>query len=187
MAQESDELRRQIDSQRAEISGTVSEIENRVRPSRIAARRTDRVKHRMTGWRDAVFGGPDDDWTENGNDSSQSGMVERASDMTSGAADSVRHAPQAARRETRGNPLAAGAIALGAGWLVAGLVPGSRQERKLVERAEPKLADAASTARAEGESLAEEVREPAKEAAEDMQDTVKDAAQHVRHSASESN
>ena len=200
MAQESDELRQQIDSQRAEISGTVSEIENRVRPSRIAARSSDRLKHRMTGWRDAVFGGADDrrspygdesgygygttGYGTGGDGSSENGMAHRASDAASSAADSIRHSPEFARRETRGNPLAAGAIALGAGWLVAGLLPESRQERKLVQRAEPKLAEAAATAKSEGAAVAEEMREPAKEAAKELQDTSKDAARHVKEGAS---
>lgn len=202
MAQESDQLRHQIDTQRAEISDTVSEIENRVRPSRIAARGTDRLKHRMTGWRHAVFGGSDDHRSAYGTgyesvgsgygtagygtagDGSENGLGHRASDVASSAADSIRHSPEFARRETRGNPLAAGAIALGAGWLVAGLVPESRQERKLVQRAEPKLAEAASTAKSEGAAVAHEMRDEAKEAAKELQDTTKDAARHVKEGSS---
>lgn len=190
MAQESDQLRHQIDSQRAEISGTVTEIENRVRPSRIASRSTDRMKHRMAGWKEAVFGGSDDGRTSYGSsgsgsaghrtaDTSEQGLTDRASGAASSAADTVRHSPELARRETRGNPLAAGAIALGTGWLVAGLLPESGQERKLVRRAEPKLAEAASTAKSEGAAVADEMREPAEDAAKQLQDTSKDAAQHV--------
>lgn len=200
MAQEPDQLRHQIDTQRAEISGTVSEIENRVRPSRIAARSTDRLKHRMTGWRHAVFGGPDDDrsayatgygsvgagYGSAGDGSSENGIAHRASDAASSAADTIRHSPDFARRETRGNPLAAGAIALGAGWLVAGLLPESRQERQLVRRAEPKLAEAASAAKSEGAAIVEEMREPAKDAAEHVKDTTKDAARHVQDSSTSS-
>lgn len=187
MAQESDELRQQIDEQRAEISGTVSEIENRVRPSRIAARRTDLVKQRMSGWKDAVFGSSDDGWDRHGSvGTSQDSLADRASGVASTAADTIRHGPERARRETRGNPLAAGAVALGAGWLVAGLMPESRQERKLVARAEPKLAEAVATAKSEGEALASELKEPAKEAAEQMQHSAKDAAAEVAHHAKES-
>ena len=198
MAQESDQLRHQIDSQRAEISGTVSEIENRVRPSRIAARNTERMKQRMTGWRHAVFGGSDDGgsaygtgyesvgsgYGTTGNGGSGDGMAHRASDAASSAADTIRHSPEFARKEARSNPLAAGAIALGAGWLVAGLMPQSQKERELVRRAEPKLAEAAATVKSEGEAVVQEMREPAKDAAKQLQDTSKDAAQHVTHGSS---
>lgn len=185
MAQEPDELRQQIDEHRAEISGTVTEIENRVRPSRIAARRTDAVKQRMSGWKDAVFGGSDDGWDRQGAVGTQDSLADRASGIASDAADTIRHGPELARRQTRGNPLAAGAVALGAGWLVAGLMPESRQERKLVARAEPKLAEAVATAKSEGESLVSELKEPAKEAAEQMQHSAKDAASEVAHHAKE--
>jgi hypothetical protein len=182
MAEQADELRGQIDTQRAEITDTVREIENRVLPSRIAARRTDMMKQRMRGWKDAVFGGSDDEWAYAGNGgNSQHGLADRASNVASSAADTIRHGPDAARRTTRGNPLAAGGIALGAGWLVAGLLPTSRRERELVRRAEPKIAEAMSTAKDEGAAIAHELREPAKQAAEEMQETAKDAAKQVAH------
>ena len=43
--------------------------------------------------------------------------------------------PQAIRRQTRGNPLAAGLIAFGAGWLVSSLLPASRREQELADQA----------------------------------------------------
>ena len=61
MAQEPDQLRNQLDRQRAEIAGTVDQIENRVNPSHVLARRSDRIKRRVTDWKDAVFGNDEPD------------------------------------------------------------------------------------------------------------------------------
>jgi hypothetical protein len=181
MAQEPDQLRQQIEAQRAQISDTVGELENRVVPSRIAARRTDRAKNRMAEWRDNVFGGSGNGSPGHGAGDSSPGASDRASSMVAGATDTVRHTPEMARSGTKGNPLAAGAIALGAGWLLAGVLPESRQERKLVKRVEPELAEAASAVSSEGAELADELREPAKDAAERLRATTKDAAGHVAH------
>jgi hypothetical protein len=41
----------------------------------------------------------------------------------SSVADAASSAPDMARRQTRGNPLAAGLIALGVGWLASSLLP----------------------------------------------------------------
>jgi hypothetical protein len=179
MAQEPEQLRQQIEDQRAQISDTVGELENRVVPSRIAARRTDRAKNRMAEWRDNVFGGSGNGSPSHGVGSP--GASDRASSMVAGATDTVRHTPDMARSGTKGNPLAAGAIALGAGWLLAGVLPESRQERKLVQRVEPELAEAAAAVSSEGAELADELREPAKDAAEQLRATTKDAAEHVAH------
>ncbi len=64
--------------------------------------------------------------------SSAAGTVQ---DAASTAADAVQQAPQAIRRQTRGNPLAAGLIAFGAGWLVSSLLPASRREQELADQA----------------------------------------------------
>jgi hypothetical protein len=47
----------------------------------------------------------------------------------------VTSIPQAAGRQAQGNPLAAGLIAFGQGWLVSSLLPASRKERKLASQA----------------------------------------------------
>ena len=43
-------------------------------------------------------------------------------------------AATAARRQTQGNPLAAGLIAFGVGWLVSSLLPDSQKERELAHQ-----------------------------------------------------
>src|SRR2546423_839120 len=56
------------------------------------------------------------------------------SDTGSSAAAAVQDAPQAVRRQTQGNPLAAGLIAFGAGWLVSSLRPASRKDQRVAQQ-----------------------------------------------------
>ncbi|WIX84268.1 hypothetical protein QRX50_19710 [Amycolatopsis carbonis] len=51
------------------------------------------------------------------------------------AAETLGETPKPVRRGTEGNPLAAGLIAFGAGWLVASLLPGTEREREVVGQA----------------------------------------------------
>ena len=73
--------------------------------------------------------------------------------------------PDLARRQARGNPLAAGAVALAAGWLVGSLLPASAKERELAtsakDQAQPLLDEAKSVA----QETAEGLKEPAQQAA----------------------
>lgn len=103
-----DQLRNQIDEQRAAISDTVEQIENRVVPGRVMARGQDRVKGRMSAMK-------------------PSGWLDNLS-----------------------NPLAAGALALGAGWVVGSIIPRSETEQRMAdsvtEKIEPRLEEAAGHA-----------------------------------------
>lgn len=205
MAHDVDELRAQIDARRSEISGTVEQIENRIRPGRIVARRRDRMRRTITDWKDSVFGNdepdyPRADWYRTGASSYPGawnpeyrahddgpGMAGRAADTATSAADAVRSsvhdAPSMVRRQTRGNPLAAGLVAAGAGWLVGSVLPGSAREHAMAQRIEPALADAAAAVRHEGEELAGELREPVRDAVDEIKQTGMEAVADVRDEA----
>lgn len=188
MDQEPDELRDDIDRRRSQISATVDQIENRVSPSRVMARRTDRVRNRLTDWKDSVFGNDEPNYPQRSqrytgfdtDDDEGQSAADRARDMASSATDTVQQAPHMVRRQTRGNPLAAGVVALGAGWLVGSLLPESRTERKAARRIEPQLAEIADTAKAEGQALAEDLKGPAKEAVESVKQEGKRAVDEVK-------
>jgi gas vesicle protein len=105
-------------------------------------------------------------------------------DAASTAVGAVQEAPQAIRRQTRGNPLAAGLIAFGAGWLVSSLLPASRREQELADQAkqqakqvaQEKVARAAQQVAGE---VKENLREPAQQAVESVKSTAQDAGQTV--------
>ena len=98
--------------------------------------------------------------------SSAAGTVQ---DAASTAADAVQEAPQAIRRQTRGNPLAAGLIAFGAGWLVSSLLPASRREQELADQAKQVAQEKVQPVlqQVAGE-VGDNLREPAQQAAESV-------------------
>jgi hypothetical protein len=109
--------------------------------------------------------------------SSAAGTVQDAASTAVGA---VQEAPQAIRRQTRGNPLAAGLIAFGAGWLVSSLLPASRREQELADQAkqvaQEKVQPVAQQVAAE---VKENLREPAQQAVESVRSTAQDAKDTV--------
>ncbi|HJY56715.1 MAG TPA: hypothetical protein VJ418_10055, partial [Streptosporangiaceae bacterium] len=86
-------------------------------------------------------------------------------------------APDRLRRQTAGNPLAVGLIAVGVGWLVGSLLPASSAEEraatKVKETAAPVVTDAAKDAAAS-------LQDPAKQAAESVKAAATDAAAAVK-------
>ena len=95
----------------------------------------------------------------------------------------MQQAPQAARRQTQGNPLAAGLIAFGTGWLISSLLPASRQEQQLAEQARDKATELGQPLAEKAKQAATEVRdnlqEPARQAVESVKSTATDAGQTV--------
>ena len=113
--------------------------------------------------------------------SSAAGTVQDAASTAVGA---VQEAPQAIRRQTRGNPLAAGLIAFGAGWLVSSLLPASRREQELADQAkqvaQEKVQPAAQqVAQQVATEVKENLREPAQQAVESVKSTAQDAKDTV--------
>jgi hypothetical protein len=101
-------------------------------------------------------------------------------DAAASATDAVQQAPQAIRRQARGNPLAAGLIAFGAGWLVSSLLPASRREQELADQAkqvaQEKVQPVVSQVASE---VGDNLRAPAQQAVESVKSTAQDAGQTV--------
>ena len=97
-----------------------------------------------------------------------------AGDVAGDAIDTLKSAPEAARRQTQGNPLAAGAVAFGFGVLLASVFPASETEKRAAEE----LMDKA-------EPLKEGVIESGKEVAEHMKQPARDAMDHLKETAAE--
>jgi ElaB/YqjD/DUF883 family membrane-anchored ribosome-binding protein len=166
MTNNPDQIRREIEDTRGRLSDDVNALTETVSPSNVARRQADKVADAAASVKDRVMGTADD-------------LRSSGSD----AASSVGHAPGAAatkaRRKTQGNPLAAGLIALGAGWLVGSLLPASEKEKQaagsLKDRAQP-LVDEAKTV---AQDTAQELKEPAKQAAQSIKETAVDAKDTV--------
>lgn len=116
-----------------------------------------------------------------------SSAAETASDVTSAATDRLQEAPRLVRRQAQGNPLAAGVIAFGAGWLISSLLPAGRQEQRLAEQAKDRAQQVAQPMAQQAQQVANEMRdnlrEPAQKAAESVRSSATEGAQTVRDEA----
>jgi hypothetical protein len=87
-------------------------------------------------------------------------------------------------RQTQGNPMAAGLIAFGVGWLVSSLLPATERERQLAQQAETAVRENKDALLAPAKQVAQEIGEELKPAAQQAVDEVKataqDAAQTVK-------
>lgn len=221
MAQAPDRIRDDIQTTRADLARDVDMLADRTLPNRVARRRWGAVRGRMRLVSEKVMGTPGYRQTEYGYGhpaSSGTGTVadkarsaaggvqdvaqragERASEATSRAAETAQQAPEAMRRQTQGNPLAAGLIAFGAGLLTASLIPASEAERRagerlqeeaggLMERVREPLAesgrqlkdDAAGSVRQAADQVKETARDAARTTAEESRGAARDAAQQTR-------
>ena len=116
-----DAIRAEIDRTRGRLSEDVDVLTESVRPSSVAKRTAQRATSRASRLKETVMGTAHD-------------TTSAGSDKAHGAAEAVKDVPDMARRQARGNPLAAGAVALAAGWLVGSLLPASEKERQLAIR-----------------------------------------------------
>jgi len=109
---------------------------------------------------------------------------QRLSQGTGEAGQRLSDAEDSIERSLRGNPLAAGLIAVGVGALAGSLLPASRTEQRLAhsvrEQAEPRIREELQST---GKELGEHLTEEAKHAAQQTADVAKSAAQSTADSA----
>jgi Protein of unknown function (DUF3618) len=170
-------IRRQIEDTRRELSYDVDALNEKVNPARVVDRRVTAAKGRMSNIKEKVMGSAQDTTSQaHGMASNAAGSVQgaasNAADSVQSAASSavgaVQQAPDTIVRQAQGNPLAAGLIAFGVGWLLSSLLPASEKEKQLAQQAE-------SAVRENKDALLE----PAKQAAQEIGDQLKPAAQQA--------
>ena len=172
-----DVIRRQIEDTRRELSYDVDALNEKVNPSRVVDRRVTAAKGRMSGLKDKVMGSAHDTRSSaqggvhhaagsvQGAASNAASSVQDAASHAAGsvqnaassAAGAVQQAPDTIVRQAQGNPLAAGLIAFGVGWLVSSILPATQKEQQLAQQAETAVRE-----------HKDELLAPAKQAAKDM-------------------
>jgi hypothetical protein len=175
-----EQLTRDIEARRAELSRDIDALTDRVSPAHMVERRKAATRSRFRSVRDKVMGSAHD--TRNGLASAGSS----ATDSVSSAKDSVQgtahDAADTVQRQTEGNPLAAGLLAFGAGWLVSSLMPATEKEaqgaRQFVEAA--KDSPVVDEAKSVGQEMGESLKESATDAAEQVKSTAQDSAETVK-------
>jgi len=170
MSNDPEQIRREIERTRSELSDNVNALGDKVNPGSIAKRQVGRVRGAATSVKDAVLGSASD-----ASDTTQRLVGE--------VGDAVADAPTAVARKAQGSPIAAGLIAFGAGLLVSSMLPASRVEQqaaaKVKDTAQPMVEDLTDTAK----DIADNLKEPAQQAMEEVKSTATDAAATVKDEA----
>jgi hypothetical protein len=170
-----DVIRRQIEETRRELSYDVDALNEKVNPARVVDRRVTAAKGRITRVKERVMGSASD--TTSSMHDTASSAVGTVQDAASSAAGAVQQAPETIVRQTQGNPLAAGLIAFGVGWLVSSLLPASEREKQLAQQAETAVKEHKDVLLEPAKQAAAEMGEQLKPAAQDAMESVKATAQ----------
>jgi gas vesicle protein len=170
------EIQRDIEQTRTELSGNVDRLTEKVSPGGVARRRVDKIKGGAASVRDRVMGSASEG-------SGLRGADDSVSSVAADAKDTLASAPQTVRSQTQGNPLAAGLVAFGLGMVLSSLAPPSSAERQLASNAEAKAKDLAEPVKEAGQQIAQDLKQPVQDAVDQVKSTAQDAAQHTTEQA----
>ncbi len=181
-------IRREIEQTRAELAGDVDRLADRTSPKRVVRRNVDRLGSRWSNVKESVMGTPRSAGssmhgvagTVKDTAGSAAGTVKDTASSAAGtvkdaagtAADALRDSPHRVARQTRGNPLAVGLIAFGAGLVAASLIPASEAEKQ----AGQKIAD-------HSEGIVEKAKESLQDVGQDLTDSARESVQQVKETA----
>lgn len=189
MTSDPDEIRGNIEQTQKNLSADVDALAEKVSPSRIVERRVEQTRSAMTSVKDRIMGSAAE--TTSAVSGTASSAAASAKDTlaakASSAADMASSAPAQARQRTRGNPLAVGLVAFGAGWLLSSLLPATEPEQQAaaqvkdfaVEKGRPVAQELGQA----GQESAQKLRESAQQRAQSVKDTAADAASTVADEA----
>ncbi|MGI8700281.1 MAG: DUF3618 domain-containing protein [Nocardioidaceae bacterium] len=185
MGQSPEELREEIERTRQDLSRDVDLINEKVSPQRIVQRRVDKTKTAVGSIRERVMGTASSGTSAIGDKASAIGdKASAAQSSVSDAVGAVGGAPDAARRQAEGNPLAAGLVAFGAGMLIASLLPASQAEQNAAVALQDKASDLKEPLKEEMSQIANDLKDdmqaPAQAAVQSLRDTATDAVQTVQ-------
>src|SRR4051812_26396292 len=126
MGQDTEELRREIESTRSDMSETLDAIGDRVSPGRMVTRSKNRFSTSVGSMRERVMG-------------SAHHAMDSPPGTTESAAGPVKRMPGAVGQRTAGARMVAGGFAFGIGFLIVVVFPASRTEEQASGRIMEKL------------------------------------------------
>ncbi|SCL41954.1 Protein of unknown function [Micromonospora pallida] len=193
MSTDPDQIRREIEATRNNLSSDVDALAYKVSPSRIVDDRKQRARDALQNVRDKVMGTASDLGHTGGHaahsvtdraSSAASSVGHAAHSAASSVQDAAHRAPQTLRHKSQGNPLAAGLIAFGVGWLASSLLPATDREQRAATQVKEKAREHShlvtdKLGEVAGE-MKEQLREPATRATESVKSTAQEAAQTVK-------
>lgn len=161
MTNDPEQIRTDIERTHSELSENVDALRDKVSPSSVARRQTQRFRGAASSVKDRVMGVASDVGSAGGS-------------AVSTVGETASRTPTMVRERTEGNPMAAGLIAFGTGWLVSALIPVSKRER-----------DAAAAVKDQASSMTQDLSDTAKEMADDLREPAQQAVQSVQSTAAE--
>ena len=192
MTSDPDQIRSSIEQTQQHLSADVDALAEKVSPPRIMERRVQQTRSAMTNFKDAIMGNTADATSAiGGTASSVAGSAKdvagSAKDVAGSAKDTMAakassaggmagSVPEQARQRARGNPLAAGLIAFGAGWLLSSLLPATERE----QQAAAELKDLAAE---KGGPVKEQLSQAGQEATQSLRESAQQRAQSVKETA----
>lgn len=168
MTSNPDQIRADIERTRSRLSNDVNELTDTVNPANVAKRQVSKARSSLTNAKDKVMGKASD------LSDTVSGTV---SDTGSSVGGAVAGAPSTVKQQASGNPLAAGIIAFGVGWLVSSLMPASSVEQQAAAKAKDAVLPEVQQA---ARNVAQELKEPAQSAAQEVQQAASEAVDAVK-------
>ncbi len=172
MGQTPEELRRDIARTREDMGGTLEALGDHVSPGRMIERRKNRMANSWHSISERVMGTASD-------------VAQSVTDTTGAATDTVRNAPETVARQAQGSPIAAGAVAFGAGFLVAAIFPPTRSERQAASQLMDKAEPLTEELKAVGQQVVQDLEEPARAAVESVKEAASTSADEVKTTAQE--
>lgn len=166
MTNDADQIRSNIEATRRELGSDVDALADKVDPGKIAHRQADRARGAMRSVRERVMG-----------------VVSDVQDDMGGASGTVSDAAHAAVDKARGNPLAVGLLAFGAGWLLSSLIPPSQKEKELTSSLTDAAQPLVEEAKGMASTIAGDLKEPARDAATAVKDSATEAVGNVKAEA----
>jgi gas vesicle protein len=167
MSENPDDIRSEIEETRRRLGSNVDAVADKVTPSHVVRRQTEKVKDAVFGVKEKVMGAADE-------------LADGGRSAIDDAGAALGDVPHRLAGKTQGSPLAAGLIAFGAGLLVASLIPASEKEKEaaaaLKEAAEPLTSELAAAA----QDVAQDLQEPAQEALENVKSAASEAVENVK-------
>jgi vacuolar-type H+-ATPase subunit H len=170
-----EQLTTDIAGTREDLAQNLDALNYRVNPSQVMARRKRAARGRLTSMKEKVMGSAQD---------MRESASSTGSSMTGTVSGTASDAASTLQSKTEGNPLAAGVIAFGAGWLISSLMPASEQEQqaaqRMVETAKEHGQPVIDEAKSVGQEMGENLKEQAGQAADEVKSSAQESAQNVK-------
>jgi hypothetical protein len=187
MTSDPDQIRSSIEQTQAHLSADIDALAEKVSPPRIVERRVQQTRSAVTNLKDAIMGSAADTTSTIGGTagSAKDAALDAAGSAkdavaakASSAADMISSAPEQTRQRTRGNPLAAGLVAFGAGWLLSSLLPATEREQQAAGQLKELVVE-------KGRPVAQELGQAGQEAAQQLRESAQQRARSVKETAAE--